>query len=94
MVNCCISNPGTNIGKPVFMNDPDILFMLMFKSLLYSITIQYFNRGDNWTKTNAGVGGDENSDLFVEMVGYSGVTNRDDDKPRKSFLVNKTSNLV
>ena len=37
MVNRCSSNPGTNIGKPVFMNDPNILFMLMFKSLFYSI---------------------------------------------------------
>ena len=64
------------MGKPDFMNDPDILFMLMFKSLLYSITIQYFNRGDNWTKTDAGEGGDENSDLFVEMVCYSGATNK------------------
>ena len=36
MVNHCSSNPGTNIGKPVFMNDPHILFMLMFKSLFYS----------------------------------------------------------
>ena len=36
MVNRCSSNPGTNIGKPVFMNDPHILFMLMFKSLFYS----------------------------------------------------------
>ena len=37
MVYRCSSNPGTNIGKPVFMNDPIILFKLMFKSLFYSI---------------------------------------------------------
>ena len=24
MVNCCSSNPGTHIGKPVFRDDPDI----------------------------------------------------------------------
>ena len=40
MVNRCSSNPGTNIGKPVFMNDPDILFMLMFKSLFLAVPRQ------------------------------------------------------
>ena len=27
---------------------------------------------DNWKRTDAAVGGDENAELFVEMVGYSG----------------------
>ena len=27
---------------------------------------------DNWKRTDAAVGGDENAELFVEMMGYSG----------------------
>ena len=75
MVNRCSSNPGTNIGKPVFMNDPHILFTLMFKSLFYSNSTIFqmeWNEMINGQKTGAAVGGDGNDKLFVEMIGYSG----------------------
>ena len=77
MVNLCSSNPGTNIGKPVFMNDPNILFMLMFKSLFYSINtifIQYFKwNGMKWSMDNgqkdAAVGENRQSNAAAAVGG-------------------------
>ena len=73
------SNPGTIIGKPVFMNDPNVLFILMFKSLFYSINTIFqmeWNEMINGQKdaavgenrqsnAAAAVGGGEKYKLFV-----------------------------
>ena len=79
MVYRCSSNPGTIIGKPVFMNDPNVLFILMFKSLFYSINTIFqmeWNEMINGQKdaavgenrqsnAAAAVGGGEKYKLFV-----------------------------
>ena len=102
MVYCCSSNPGTNIGKPVFTNDPNILFMLMFKTLFFysinTIFLMEWNEMINGQKLMLLQEGMEILSYFLRWLvtqdGTSvGATNktiiRDDDKPRKGFLANK-----
>ena len=72
MVYRCSSNPGTIIGKPVFMNDPNVLFILMFKSLFYSINTIFqmeWNEMINGKKTDAAVGENRQSNAAAAAVG-------------------------